>query len=107
MRVWAGALAPRGSLPLRFAERLSITGHKAVTRSAPNCLRGCAPGGTAQTVLNGYLNGIGGGSEKARLEQFKSAEAFATKHAWYPIPDHQIQLSQVAGKSNLTQNPGW
>ena len=32
---------------------------------------------------------------------------FAAKHAWYPIPDQQIQLSRVGGKSNLTQNPGW
>lgn len=61
----------------------------------------------ADATLNGYLNGIGGGSEKARLAQFTSAEAVTTKHAEYPIPDNQIQLSSVGGKSTLNQNPGW
>jgi len=76
--------------------------------------------GLAQTVLNGYVNGIGGGAEKTRLEkipipgdtiayvqQYTGAEAYATKHNAYPIPDHQIQLSKVNGTSKLTQNPGW
>jgi hypothetical protein len=63
--------------------------------------------GIATTTLNGYVNGIGGGAEKDRLQQFKSAEAVATKHALYPIPDNQIQLSRASGKSNLAQNPGW
>jgi hypothetical protein len=61
----------------------------------------------ADATLNGYLNGIGGGSEKARLAQFTSAEPITTKHAEYPIPDNQIQLSTVGGKSTLNQNPGW
>jgi hypothetical protein len=63
--------------------------------------------GIADAVLNGYLNGIGGGSEKTRLAQFSSAEAIIAKHAEYPIPDNQIQLSSVGGKSALTQNTGW
>jgi hypothetical protein len=63
--------------------------------------------GLEQTVLNAYVNGVGGSSEKARLQQFTSAEAVVAKHNEYPIPDNQIQLSQVAGKSALIQNPGW
>jgi hypothetical protein len=76
--------------------------------------------GLAQTVLNGYVNGIGGGAEKTRLmqvpipgdtvayvQQFTSAAPVAAKHNFYPIPDNQIQLSRVSGKSTLTQNPGW
>jgi hypothetical protein len=76
--------------------------------------------GLAQTVLNGYVNGIGGGAEKTRLQQipipgdtvayvqqYTGAEAFAAKHAAYPIPDHQLQLSKLSGKSALTQNTGW
>jgi hypothetical protein len=61
----------------------------------------------ADATLNGYLNGIGGGSEKARLAQFTSAEAVTAKHAAYPIPDNQIQLSSVGGQSTLSQNTGW
>jgi hypothetical protein len=76
--------------------------------------------GIAQTVLTAYVNGVGGGSEKTRLQQipipgdtvayvqqYTGAEAFAAKHAAYPIPDHQIQLSKLNGKSALTQNTGW
>lgn len=63
--------------------------------------------GVADAVINGYFNGIGGGSEKSRLAQFNSAEPFTTKHYLYPIPDQQIQLSSVSGASTLTQNTGW
>jgi len=63
--------------------------------------------GLEQTVLNAYVNGVGGGSEKARLQQFTSAEAVVAKHNEYPIPDNQIQLSKVSGTSSLSQNPGW
>jgi hypothetical protein len=76
--------------------------------------------GLAQTVLNAYVNGVGGGAEKTRVmqvpipgdtvtyvQQFTSAEAVAAKHNLFPIPDNQIQLSKVAGASKLTQNPGW
>jgi hypothetical protein len=61
----------------------------------------------ADAVINGYFNGIGGGSEKARLAQFTSAEAFAPKHLLYPLPDDQIQISSVGGQPTLTQNTGW
>ena len=36
-----------------------------------------------------------------------AAEAFAAKHALYPIPQIQISLSRVGGQDRLTQNPGW
>ncbi|HET7189253.1 MAG TPA: RagB/SusD family nutrient uptake outer membrane protein [Gemmatimonadaceae bacterium] len=63
--------------------------------------------GIADQVLNAYLNGVGGGSEKARRAQLTSAETFVQRHYLYPIPDLQIQLSTVGGTSTLTQNPGW
>jgi hypothetical protein len=56
----------------------------------------------ADAVINGYL-----AVEKSRLAQFSSAQAYSAKHAEYPIPDDQIQLSTVGGKSTLTQNTGW
>jgi hypothetical protein len=63
--------------------------------------------GIAQATLNGYVTGIGGGSEASRLQQFTSAEPYTAKHNLYPIPDQQIQLSKNGGSSNLTQNTGW
>jgi hypothetical protein len=63
--------------------------------------------GVADAVLNGYINGIGGGAEKNRLGQFGSASPFTTRHYLFPIPDRQIQLSTVGGTSTLTQNTGW
>jgi len=62
----------------------------------------------AATTLNGYLKGVGGGSEAARRNQLASAEPFGARHALYPIPSLQIQLSKSAdGTGGLTQNPGW
>ena len=63
--------------------------------------------GTAEAVLNGYLNGVGGGNEKSRRSYLTGAAAFAAKHRWYPLPQIQIELSKVAGESRLTQNTGW
>ena len=63
--------------------------------------------GTAATELNAYLNGVGGGNEKARQAYLPAAEAFAAKHRWYPIPPIQIELSKVGGQNRLVQNPGW
>lgn len=63
--------------------------------------------GTYQTVMNGYLKGIGGGNEPARLAYLLAAEPLTSRHRWYPIPDLQIQLSNIAGQSSLKQNPGW
>ena len=64
--------------------------------------------GIEDSVLNGYVNSIGGGAEKNRLQQFISAGAVSRpKFDLYPIPDQQIQLSKVAGSSRLAQNPSW
>ena len=62
--------------------------------------------GIAETTLNSYLNGVAGGSEKARRVQLTGAEPFAARHALYPIPSVQIQLTRTDG-GGLTQNPGW
>ena len=63
--------------------------------------------GTAEAVLNAYLNGVAGGAEKTRRTQLAAAEPFTARHYLYPIPDLQLQLSAVGGKSSLTQNTGW
>jgi hypothetical protein len=63
--------------------------------------------GIAETVLNGYVNGVGGGAEETRRLYLAAAEPFAAKHALYPIPQIQISLSRVGGQDRLTQNPGW
>ena len=63
----------------------------------------------ATAAINGYINGIGGGSEKSAARRTYKAFAvpFAAKHLFYPIPQTQIDLSKVGGTSTLTQNPGW
>jgi hypothetical protein len=63
--------------------------------------------GIADATLNAYINGVGGGAEKARRLYLGSAEPFAARHRWYPIPDRQIQLSQSNGQPTLKQNTGW
>lgn len=61
----------------------------------------------ASAAINNYINGEGGGAEKTRILYKATAEAFTSRHLWFPIPNLEIQLSQVGGKSTLTQNPGW
>lgn len=61
----------------------------------------------ASAAINGYINGEGGGMEKARISYKATAEAFTQRHLLFPIPDIELKLSQVGGKSTLTQNPGW
>ena len=61
----------------------------------------------ADAVLNSYIQGIAGGSEKTRRLQLASAETFVAKHYLFPIPDLQLQLSKVGNTSKLTQNTGW
>lgn len=60
-----------------------------------------------ESELNGYLNGIGGGSEIKRMPWLKSAAPVGDQHRFYPIPQAQIDLSNVSGKPALKQNPGW
>ena len=62
--------------------------------------------GIADVTINAYLKGVGGGAEAARRLQFTGSETFAARHALYPIPSIQIELSKSAG-GGLTQNPGW
>jgi len=63
--------------------------------------------GVLETTLNGYINGIGGGSEKARRSFFNAAQTVGTKHYNFPIPSLQLQLSTVDGEARVPQNPGW
>lgn len=61
----------------------------------------------AAAAINGYINGEGGGAEKTRVTYKAFAETFAAKHILFPLPNIQIQLSQVNGQDRLVQNTGW
>ena len=61
----------------------------------------------AGTALNGYVNGVGGGAEKARRLYKANAEAIAARHQWFPIPSLEVELSKVGGTPMLKQNTGW
>jgi hypothetical protein len=70
--------------------------------------------GIGKEVINGYLTGTGaapygsnGGREDARRTYKTSAEAFADRHRFYPIPQDQIDLSKIGSELRLKQNPGW
>jgi starch-binding outer membrane protein, SusD/RagB family len=63
--------------------------------------------GITDSVINGYLTGIGGGKEPNRRAYLGTAEPITSRHRWYPIPDLQVQLSKVSGQETLKQNPGW
>ena len=58
--------------------------------------------GSAQTVLNNYI-----AIEKIRRPFLTLATSFDARHARYPIPDIQIDLSKVGNEERLVQNPGW
>ena len=58
--------------------------------------------GIAEATLNAYL-----AAEKSRRLYLAAAEAFATRHRYYPIPAIQIELSKVSGAERLKQNAGW
>jgi len=64
--------------------------------------------GVDAAVMNAYMNGVGGGAEKTRRVYLQTADPVSAKHANYPIPVAQIDLSKstVTGQG-LTQNPGW
>jgi starch-binding outer membrane protein, SusD/RagB family len=62
--------------------------------------------GISIPALNAYLDGVGGGNEKARLSYKTGAGPLvAPKHLLFPIPNIQIELSKGGG--GLTQNAGW
>lgn len=63
--------------------------------------------GNADVVINGYLDGVGGGNERDRRLHLADAEVFSARHFLYPIPDIQIELSRVGGTEMLQQNTGW
>ncbi|UCD23175.1 MAG: RagB/SusD family nutrient uptake outer membrane protein, partial [Gemmatimonadota bacterium] len=58
--------------------------------------------GTAPQVLNTYL-----AAEVRRLPHLAAAATFADRHALYPLPTLQIELSQENGEQTLVQNTGW
>jgi len=64
-------------------------------------------GAVASAAINGYINGEGGGQEKARRLYKANADPFATKHLLFPLPFVQVNLSKVGEEQRLTQNPGW
>lgn len=63
--------------------------------------------GIAEQVLNAHLNGESGGAEKTRRPHLAASAPFAARHALFPIPAIQIELSKSASGPGLKQNPGW
>jgi hypothetical protein len=65
--------------------------------------------GIAESVLNAYINSVGGGAERNRRGYLAAPGVTfeAIKHRYYPIPEIQRQLSRVGSENRLTQNPGW
>ncbi|CCH55591.1 RagB/SusD domain protein [Fibrisoma limi BUZ 3] len=58
--------------------------------------------GTAEPTLNAYF-----GYESTITTDIRGGHFTAGKNDYYPIPQRQIDLSRSAGKSSLTQNPGY
>jgi hypothetical protein len=58
--------------------------------------------GDEQQVLNTYL-----AKEQTRRAYLTAAFAVEARHALYPIPSVQMELSKVEGEDRLIQNPGW
>ena len=58
--------------------------------------------GIADTTLNNYV-----AVEKNRIPYLSLAATYSARHALYPIPSIQIELSQVGGQNRLQQNSGW
>jgi hypothetical protein len=56
----------------------------------------------ADQVLNEYT-----GTEKARRMYLNAAATYTSRHALFPIPPWQIELSKVEDEDRLVQNPGW
>jgi hypothetical protein len=61
----------------------------------------------AESTINAYL-----AVEKTKRNYLTAAEAFAARHALYPIPSVQIALSEIIGENGapeqrLVQNTGW
>jgi starch-binding outer membrane protein, SusD/RagB family len=58
--------------------------------------------GIHQDVLNRYIQ-----VERGRRAHLGAAATVAARHRWWPIPNRQLELSQVEGENRLTQNEGW
>lgn len=58
--------------------------------------------GMAEQVISAYL-----AVESTRLVHLGTASPFSARHALFPIPTRQIELSKVGEESRLVQNPGW
>jgi hypothetical protein len=60
--------------------------------------------GAADTTIANYI-----AAEKApnRIPYLALATPYVARHAFYPIPSVQIELSRVGTEDRLVQNPGW
>jgi hypothetical protein len=58
--------------------------------------------GEFKTVLNNYIT-----VEKTKRNYLTAAFTVEDRHALYPIPFTQIELSKVDGENRLVQNTGW
>jgi starch-binding outer membrane protein, SusD/RagB family len=63
--------------------------------------------GILEPTLNAYINGVGGGNEKSRRNYLATAATVEARHANFPIPATQVQLSTVGTEVRVPQNTGW
>jgi hypothetical protein len=64
--------------------------------------------GIMPATIAGYMNGVGGGNEKARRGWFASVTLpTSPKYDNFPIPATQVELSKVDGEVRVPQNTGW
>jgi hypothetical protein len=58
--------------------------------------------GAADTTIANYI-----ATEQNRIPYLSLATPYVARHARYPIPSVQIELSRVGTEERLCQNPGW
>ena len=95
--VWDKAYATK-ALKMERRLELAMEGHRLFDLRRWN---------EGESTINAYL-----AVEKTKRNYLTAAEAFAARHALYPIPSVQIALSEVIGENGapeqrLVQNTGW
>ncbi|MEQ9441400.1 MAG: RagB/SusD family nutrient uptake outer membrane protein [Cyclobacteriaceae bacterium] len=90
---WADQEAARTAVRMERRLELALEGHRFFD------LRRW---GIAQDVLNDYVAG-----EKERRNYLNAASPYEARHALYPLPTFEIEISTVEGEERLVQNPGW
>ena len=90
---WTDQAAARAAVRMERRLELAMEGHRFFD------LRRW---GTFKEVLNDYL-----AVEATKRNYLTAANQVEDRHALYPLPTVQVDLSRVEGEDRLVQNPGW